>query len=350
MEQKDTQSINPSGEKEAQNASEAGAAEAVEVQNASGPDAVDAIETQDASGVNTAEAVEAQNISGADTAKAQDASEAGTAEVQSISGADAAETQNASEVGAAEMQSISGADAAETMNAPATGAEGSEAGSGVSVTEPEKTPDTDVRLAGSNREGVKGSPSVGAVELPSLELLEAELKKEQYKRSYRRVLKSTAFSLMVVAAVAVLIAVLLLPVLQISGTSMTDTLQNEDIVVAVNSSKFKTGDVVAFYYNNNILIKRVIASSGDWVDIDEDGNVYVNEVKLDEPYVKELALGECDIDLPYQVPDKKCFVMGDHRATSIDSRSTAVGCVSDDAVVGKILFRVWPLSEIGFVK
>ena len=317
MEQKDTQNINPSGEKEAQNASEAGAAETVEVQNASGPDAVDAIETQDASGVNTAEAVEAQ--------------------------------------------SISGADAVETQNAPATGAEGSEAGPGVSVTEPEKrsgvnvieekkTPDTDVRLMGSNREGVKGSPSVGSVELPSLELLEAELKKEQYKRSYRRVLKSTAFSLMVVAAVAVLIAVLLLPVLQISGTSMTDTLQNEDIVVAVNSSKFKTGDVVAFYYNNNILIKRVIASSGDWVDIDEDGNVYVNEVKLDEPYVKELALGECDIDLPYQVPDKKCFVMGDHRATSIDSRSTAVGCVSDDAVVGKILFRVWPLSEIGFVK
>ncbi len=198
--------------------------------------------------------------------------------------------------------------------------------------------------------GIKGATSAKEVELPSLELLEAELKKEQYKRSYSRVLKSTVFSLMVVAAVAVLIAVLLLPVLQISGTSMTDTLQNEDIVVAVNSSKFKTGDVVAFYYNNNILIKRVIASSGDWVDIDEDGNVYVNEVKLDEPYVKELALGECDIDLPYQVPDKKCFVMGDHRATSIDSRSTAVGCVSDDAVVGKILLRVWPLSEIGFVK
>ena len=339
MEQKDTQSINPSGEKEAQNASEAGAAEAVEVQNASGPDAVDAIETQDALGADTVEAVEVQNISGADAAKAQNALEAGTAEVQSISAADAAETQNA----------------------PATGAEGSEAGSGVSVTEPEKrsgvnvieekkTPDTNVRLMGSNREGVKGSSSVDSVELPSLELLEAELKKEQYKRSYRRVLKSTAFSLMVVAAVAVLIAVLLLPVLQISGTSMTDTLQNEDIVVAVNSSKFKTGDVVAFYYNNNILIKRVIASSGDWVDIDEDGNVYVNEVKLDQPYVKDLALGECDIDLPYQVPDKKCFVMGDHRATSIDSRSTAVGCVSDDAVVGKILFRVWPLSEIGFVK
>ncbi len=188
------------------------------------------------------------------------------------------------------------------------------------------------------------------LELPSMELLEAELKKERYKSNYGRALKSTVFSLMVVAAVAVLIAVLLLPVLQISGTSMTNTLQNEDIVVAFNSSKFKTGDVIAFYYNNNILIKRVIASSGDWVDIDEDGNVYVNEVKLDEPYINEKALGDCNITLPYQVPDKKCFVMGDHRATSIDSRNSAVGCVSDDAVVGKILVRVWPLSEIGIIK
>ena len=195
----------------------------------------------------------------------------------------------------------------------------------------------------------KETDSIKGLAVPSVELLEAELKKEQYKSNYSRVLKSTVFSLLVVAAVAVLIAVLLLPVLQISGTSMTETLQDEDIVVAVNGSSYRTGDVIAFYYNNNILIKRVIASSGDWVDIDEDGNVYVNEVKLDEPYVKELALGECDIDLPYQVPDKKCFVMGDHRATSVDSRNTAVGCVSNDMVIGKILFRVWPISEIGTV-
>lgn len=247
------------------------------------------------------------------------------------------DTQNINPSGQTEEQDAPAAGIAEAaaQNAPAAG-EAEAAGE-------QKPPAAEAA-------GGQDTLVTSSVELPSLELLEAELKKEQYKRSYRRVLKSTAFSLMVVAAVAVLIAVLLLPVLQISGTSMTDTLQNEDIVVAVNSSKFKTGDVVAFYYNNNILIKRVIASSGDWVDIDEDGNVYVNEVKLDEPYVKELALGECDIDLPYQVPDKKCFVMGDHRATSIDSRSTAVGCVSDDAVVGKILFRVWPLSEIGFVK
>ncbi len=184
----------------------------------------------------------------------------------------------------------------------------------------------------------------------SLELLEAELQKEQYKRRYGRVLRSTVFSLLVVAAAAVLIAVLLLPVLQINGTSMTDTLQDQDIVVAVSSSKYKTGDVIAFYYNNNILVKRVIASAGDWVDIDKDGGVYVNDQLLDEPYITEKALGDCNIDLPYQVPDGRCFVMGDHRATSIDSRNTAVGCVGNDMVVGKILLRVWPLSDISTIK
>mgnify|MGYP002509159259 CR=1 FL=1 len=185
--------------------------------------------------------------------------------------------------------------------------------------------------------------------LPELSLLEAELERERYKNRYGRVLRSTAFSLVVVAAVAVLIAVLLLPVLQISGTSMTDSLQDEDIVVALNSSKYKTGDVIAFYYNNNILVKRVIASSGDWVNIDKDGNVYVNDELLDEPYVTDKALGDCNITLPYQVPDGRCFVMGDHRATSIDSRNTAVGCVSNDMVIGKILLRVWPLEAFGVV-
>ena len=193
-------------------------------------------------------------------------------------------------------------------------------------------------------------PDRPEIELPSLELLEAELAKEQYKSNYGRVLKSTVFSLVVVAAIAVLIAVLLLPVLQISGTSMTESLQDEDIVVALNSKKYKTGDIIAFYYNNNILVKRVIAAAGDWVNIDTDGNVYVNDELLDEPYISEKALGDCNIALPYQVPDGRCFVMGDHRATSIDSRNTAVGCVSNDMVIGKILVRVWPLSGLGIVR
>lgn len=193
------------------------------------------------------------------------------------------------------------------------------------------------------------SDSEKKLELPGLDLLEAELEREQYKNSFGQVLKSTVFSLLVVAAVSVLIAVLLLPVLQISGTSMTESLQDEDIVVALNSKKYKTGDIIAFYYNNNILVKRVIAAAGDWVNIDHDGNVYVNDELLDEPYVSEKALGDCNITLPYQVPDGRCFVMGDHRATSIDSRNTAVGCVSNDMVIGKILVRVWPLSGLGIV-
>lgn len=184
---------------------------------------------------------------------------------------------------------------------------------------------------------------------PTVEELEAELEKTRHRSQYWRVLRSTCFSLLVVAAVAVLIAVLLLPVLRIEGTSMTETLQDRDIVVALNSSEFDPGDVIAFYYNNSILVKRVIATAGDWVDIDEEGDVYVNGELVEEPYIKEKALGQCDIDLPCQVPEGRCFVMGDHRATSIDSRNTAVGFISIDSVVGRIMFRIWPLHEFGMI-
>lgn len=185
---------------------------------------------------------------------------------------------------------------------------------------------------------------------PTLEQLEQELQKETYKNNYGKVLRSTIFSLIVVAAVAVLIAVLILPVLQINGTSMTETLYDGDIVVSVNSSKFETGDIIAFYHNNSILVKRVIAEEGDWVDIDEKGNVSVNGVVLNEPYLTEKAFGETNIDLPYQVPDGKCFVMGDHRATSIDSRNKTIGAISDDMVIGKIVARVWPLKSLSLIK
>lgn len=185
--------------------------------------------------------------------------------------------------------------------------------------------------------------------IPSITTVEAELSKAQHRSRYFRALRSTLYSLLVVAAAAVLVAMLVLPVLQIQGSSMTDTLEDKDIVVALRGSGYKTGDVIAFYYNNNILIKRVIASAGQWVDIQEDGTVYVDNVKLDEPYVTDPAFGDCDITLPYQVPDGKIFVMGDHRSTSLDSRNTSIGCISDEVVVGKLLVRVWPVTGFGFV-
>lgn len=186
--------------------------------------------------------------------------------------------------------------------------------------------------------------------VPTLEQLELEFLKEQHKSRYKKVLKSTIYTLLVVAAVAVIVAVMLFPVLQIEGSSMTETLWEGDIVVAVSGSGFETGDVVAFYYNNKILVKRVIAVSGDWVNIDEDGNVTVNGQLLEEPYLQEKALGTCNITMPYQVPEGRVFVMGDHRATSVDSRTTEIGCISEELMVGKIVFRVWPIEEFGVIQ
>lgn len=187
-------------------------------------------------------------------------------------------------------------------------------------------------------------------EMPRLEQMENELKRVKYKRRYRSVLRSTVYALITVAAVAVLVATLWMPVLQIYGASMTPTLEAGEIILSLKSGEFEAGDIIAFYYNNKILVKRVIAGPGQWVNIDEAGNVYVNDVLLNEPYISEKALGECDIELPYQVPDERYFVMGDHRATSVDSRSTAVGCVAEEYIVGRIAFRVWPLRAFGKVE
>ena len=182
---------------------------------------------------------------------------------------------------------------------------------------------------------------------PTLEQLTAELARENYKRRFGRVLRSTLFTLVVVAAAAVLVATVWMPVLQIYGSSMTPTLNEGEIVVSVKGSDFEPGDLVAFYLGNKILVKRCIAGPGQWVDINENGDVFVDGELLDEPYLTEKALGECDQSFPYQVPESRFFCMGDHRATSVDSRHSAVGCVAEEQIVGKIVFRVWPLSGFG---
>lgn len=187
-------------------------------------------------------------------------------------------------------------------------------------------------------------------ERPSVEQLQTELKRVEYQKRYRTVLKSTIYTLVTVAAIAVLVATLWLPVLEIFGESMTPTLQDGEIVFSLKTSKLEKGDIVAFYYNNKILVKRVIAGPGEWIDsIDENGNVSVNGQIIEEPYLEEKAFGDADIEFPYQVPDGKFFVMGDHRATSVDSRHTIIGCVSEEQIVGRIIFRVWPLKAFGTV-
>jgi len=184
----------------------------------------------------------------------------------------------------------------------------------------------------------------------SSEQWKKELNREAKRKGFWRSFRNTVFALITVAAIAVLVAVLLLPVLRIYGTSMRPALEEGEYVVSIKGSKFETGDIMAFYYNNKILVKRVIAVSGDWVEIDENGTVSVNGVRLDEPYVTEPSLGECDIEFPYQVPESRIFVMGDHRSVSIDSRSTTIGCVSSEQIVGKIIFRIWPFKDIGPIR
>lgn len=190
---------------------------------------------------------------------------------------------------------------------------------------------------------------------PSLQQIEDELNRSRYRARYRSVLRSTIYTLITVAAIAVLLATLLLPVLQIYSNSMSPTLTDKDIVISVKQQEFETGDVVAFYYNNKILVKRVIAQSGEWVNVTPEGDVYVGKTQtdmqlLDEPYVTDKALGDCNIEFPYQVPESRYFVMGDHRSVSVDSRNTAVGCVGEEQMVGKLIFRIWPLKIIGRIE
>ena len=190
-------------------------------------------------------------------------------------------------------------------------------------------------------------PHTKETSLPTAEQLDMERRRLRYKRRYNRTLRSTVAILIVVAALAVLAATLWMPVLRVYGSSMAPTLHNGEILVSVKTKDFSSGDIIAFYHGNKLLIKRYIAGSADYVNIDEDGAVSVNGTLLDEPYLAEKAYGEADIEFPYQVPDQRYFVMGDNRSVSIDSRSSIVGCIAGDQIVGKVVFRVGPLSAFG---
>ncbi|MBR6044435.1 MAG: signal peptidase I [Ruminococcus sp.] len=184
------------------------------------------------------------------------------------------------------------------------------------------------------------------VELPSSEVVKAELDRARSRSTFLKLLYNTVASLIVVAAISVLISMLFLPVLRVTGTSMTPTLENDQLVVCRRMGGFERGDIIAFYHNNKILLKRVIGLAGDTVDIALDGTVSVNGEKLDEPYVDALAYGTCNIKLPYQVPENRVFVMGDHRSDSIDSRTKEIGCIAEEMVVGKVIWCIWPFGSI----
>ena len=184
--------------------------------------------------------------------------------------------------------------------------------------------------------------------LPTIKQVETERKRYRRQKAYNQALSGTIYVLTIVAAVAVLIATLVLPVLQIEGTSMEPTLVNGDVVLLTKTTSFDRGELCGFSWNNKLLIKRVIGVPGDWIEIDTDGTVYLNGEKLDEPYAEQLSVGECDLEFPYQVPQEQYFVLGDMRESSIDSRNTLIGCVKKDQIVGKVFFRIWPFKTIRF--
>lgn len=187
-----------------------------------------------------------------------------------------------------------------------------------------------------------------AISLPTKEQVERERRQYRWKKAYFNALGGTIRVLTMVAAVAALIATLVLPVLQIEGSSMEPTLKSGDIVLLNKTTSFGRGDICGFAWNNKILIKRVIGIPGDWIEIDTDGTVYRNGEKLDEPYAEQIAFGECDLEFPFQVPQEQYFVLGDMRESSIDSRNTLVGCVENEQIIGKIFFRIWPFKSMRF--
>ena len=184
--------------------------------------------------------------------------------------------------------------------------------------------------------------------LPTKKQVETERKRYRRKKAYNKALGGTIYVLTIVAAVAVLIATLVLPVLQIEGKSMEPTLVNGDIVLLTKTTNFDRGELCGFSWNNKLLIKRVIGIPGDWIEIDSDGTVYLNGKKLNEPYADQIAFGECDLEFPFQVPQEQYFVLGDMRESSIDSRNTLIGCVEKDQIVGRVFFRIWPFKTMCF--
>lgn len=203
--------------------------------------------------------------------------------------------------------------------------------------------------AGIAKDRAKQASTGGVVAAKAVATAEPAIADDPRRGKHLFRIATGAGTLLVVAAVVVLLSIFVLPTFRIYGTSMSPTLHEGEIVVSLKAPEYRAGDIVAFHHDNKILVKRVICGPGDWFSMQEDGMVFVNNVRLDEPYVTNADFGDCDLEMPYQVPEGEYFVMGDQRATSIDSRMSQIGCVPQDRILGKAALRVWPLDSFGLV-
>mgnify|MGYP002509770300 FL=1 len=188
------------------------------------------------------------------------------------------------------------------------------------------------------------------VKIPPIEFLREELVREEARYSFRKTLWNIAVLLTAAAAVTALVTTRLFVLIQINGSSMAPTLVNGEIIFLRQTKKVEPGDMIGFYYGGRILLKRVIGIGGDQIEIDSEGNVYVNGGMIDEPYLAEKSPGKCDLEFPCEVPEGMVFVLGDNRAISVDSRIRSIGCVEENQIVGKTAFRVWPPDRMGVMR
>ncbi len=164
------------------------------------------------------------------------------------------------------------------------------------------------------------------------------------------------FKYIIVIVVVLVLAIYVVSLQQVVGPSMSDTLNNNDIVlldkISYRFTDIKRGDVVSLYYaDTKYLIKRVIGLPGEYVEF-QDNKLYIDNKYMDEDYVEDVITDDFSLsELGYdEIPEDMYLVLGDNREDSLDSRDASVGLIPKEDIIGKVRIRIWPLNKIGIIR